>query len=97
MTKAKEDFYATNAHCKPCKSSRQKERVRSSKGRLRTSYEACKRRHFFKLKRESKMMAFGRFKAVYEAHGGRCAESGAPFVFASKDLFPSPDRIDNNG
>ena len=71
--------------------------MRNSKGRLRTSHEACKRRHFFKLKRESKMVTFARFKAIYEAQGGRCVESGAPFVFASKDLFPSPDRIDNNG
>ena len=43
-------------------------------------------------------MTFARFKAIYEAQGGRCVESGAPFVFDSKDdLFPSPDRIDNNG
>ena len=67
------------------------------KCRLRTSYEACKRRHFFKLKRESEMMPFARFKAIYDAQGGRCVESGAPFVFDSKDLFPSPDRTDNNG
>jgi hypothetical protein len=97
VTKAKNGFYATDAHCKPCKSSQRKEGVRTSKGRLRASYDACKRRHFFKLKRESKMMAFARFKAIYDAQGGRCVESGAPFVFDSKDLFPSADRIDNNG
>ena len=96
VTKAKEDLYAANDHCKPCKSSQRDECVRSIKGRLRTSYEACKRRHFFKLKRESEMMPFARFKAIYDAQGGRCVESGAPFVFDSKDLFPSPDRIDNN-
>ena len=49
------------------------------------------------MKRESEMMPFARFKAIYDAQGGRCVESGAPFVFDSKDLFPSPDRIDNNG
>ena len=98
VTKAKEDFYNTNAHCKPCQISGQKERIRNSKGgRLIQSYHACKRRHFFKLKRESAMMPFARFKAIYDAQGGRCVESGAPFVFDSKDLFPSPDRIDNNG
>ena len=43
------------------------------------------------------MVPFARFKAIYDAQGGRCVESGAPFVFDSKDLFPSPDRIDNNG
>ena len=43
------------------------------------------------------MMTFRRFKAIYDAQGGRCVESGAPFVFDSKDLFPSADRIDNNG
>ena len=43
------------------------------------------------------MVTFERFKAIYQAQGGRCVESGAPFVFDSKDLFPSPDRIDNNG
>ena len=96
VTKAKEDFYAGRNHCKLCKKGRRKVYLRTSKCRLRTSYEACKRRHFFKLKRESKMMAFARFKAIYDAQGGRCVESGAPFVFDSKDLFPSPDRIDNN-
>ena len=70
--------------------------LRTNKGRLRTSYAACKRRHI-RLKRESEMMPFARFKAIYDAQGGRCVESGAPFVFDSKDLFPSPDRIDNNG
>ena len=43
------------------------------------------------------MVTFERFNAILQAQGGRCDESGAPFVFNSKDLFPSPDRIDNNG
>ena len=92
MTKAKEEFSPANGHCKTCANGY----IRTNKGRLCRSYTACKRRHF-RLKRESAMVTFERFKAVYEAQGGRCAESGAPFVFASKDLFPSPDRIDNNG
>ena len=96
VTKAKGDFYATDAHCKPCKSSQRKEGVRTSKGRLRRSYLHCKHRHSSILKRESEMMPFARFKAIYDAQGGRCVESGAPFVFDSKDLFPSADRIDNN-
>ena len=97
VTKAEEGFYATtHSHCKPCRASGQKERVRSIKGRLRLSYLQCKNRHI-RLKRESEMMPFARFKAIYDAQGGRCVESGAPFVFDSKDLFPSPDRIDNTG
>ena len=96
VTKAKEGYYAKSSQCKPCRASQQKERVRSIKGRLRISYLQCKHRHI-RLKRESEMMPFARFKAIYDAQGGRCVESGAPFVFDSKDLFPSPDRIDNNG
>ena len=97
VTKAKEGFYAARNHCRPCKKERRKVYLRTSKGRSRTSYAACKRRHI-RLKRESEMMAFKRFKAIYDAQqGGRCVESGAPFVLDSKDLFPSPDRIDNNG
>ena len=96
VTKAKEDFYATDDHCKPCKSSQRKVYLRTTNGHLRRSYATCKRRHILKLKRESGMMPFARFKAIYDAQGGRCVESGAPFVFDSKDLFPSPDRIDNN-
>jgi hypothetical protein len=97
VTKATEDFNARQSQCKACKAKYNKGCVRTSNGRLRFSYEACKRRHVFKLKRESKMMPFARFKAIYNAQGGRCVESGAPFVFDSKDLFPSADRIDNNG
>ena len=48
-------------------------------------------------KSTGEMVAFERFNAILQAQGGRCDESSAPFVFDSKDLFPSPDRIDNNG
>ena len=96
VTKAKENFYAANDHCKLCKKERMKGYLRTNKGRLRISYLQCKHRHI-RLKRESEMMPFARFKAIYDAQGGRCVESGAPFVFDSKDLFPSPDRIDNTG
>ena len=93
VTKTKEEFWPRNGRFKAFV----KRYIRTNKGRLCRSYEACKRRHI-RLKRESEMMAFARFKAIYEAQGGRCVESGAPFVFDSKDdLFPSPDRIDNNG
>ena len=95
VTKAKEEFNGANYDCQTCKSERMKGYARSIKGRLGRSYAACKRRHI-RLKRESEMMPFARFKAIYDAQGGRCVESGAPFVFDSKDLFPSPDRIDNN-
>ena len=97
VTKASECFYAGKNHCKLCKKGRNKGYLGTSKGRLYRSYTACKHRHIFKLKRESEMMPYTRFKAIYDAQGGRCVESGAPFVFDSKDLFPSPDRIDNNG
>ena len=36
------------------------------------------------------------FKAVYLAQGGVCVETGVPFDLQSKDLIPSPDRIDND-
>ena len=97
VNKAKEDGNAHQAQCKACKHAQRKECIRKRKGRLSYSYEQRKRRHFFKFKREGEMVTFERFKAIYQAQGGRCVESGAPFVFDSKDLFPSPDRIDNNG
>jgi len=97
VTKASECFYASRSDCKLCTKGRIKVYLRTTNGFLRKSYAQSKRRHIFKLKRESEMMTFGRFKAIYDAQGGRCVESGAPFVFDSKDLFPSPDRIDNTG
>ena len=96
VTKASECFYRVRNDCKLCTKGRMKVYLRTTNGHLRKSYAACKRRHI-RLKRESEMMPFARFKAIYDAQGGRCVESGAPFVFDSKDLFPSPDRIDNNG
>ena len=96
VTKANEDFNAHQAQCKACKAKYKNGCVRNSNCRLRRSYLHCKHRHSSILKRESEMMPFARFKAIYDAQGGRCVESGAPFVFDSKDLFPSADRIDNN-
>ena len=57
VTKAKEGFYAANDYGKLCKKGRRKVYLRTSKFRLRTSYEACKRRHVFKLNSESKMIS----------------------------------------
>ena len=97
VTKANEEFARICYDCKARNKQRYwKRHLRTSKGRLRVSYMQCTHRHN-RLKRESEMMPFARFKAIYDAQGGRCVESGAPFVFDSKDLFPSPDRIDNNG
>ena len=42
------------------------------------------------------LITFERFKAIYQAQDGVCAETGVPFDWASKDLIPSPDRIDND-
>ena len=92
ITKRKEQFSPQNGYCKTCANAHR----RTNKGRLRRSCAECKRRHL-RLKRESGMVAFERIKAIYEAQGGRCVESGVSFVLDSKDLFPSPDRIDNNG
>ena len=41
------------------------------------------------------MIIFERFNAIYQAQGGACVETGIPFDWASKDLMPSADRIDN--
>ena len=96
VTKAKEEFYAATGHCKACKAKH--ERIRTHQQRPFAQIIRCMQTPpFIILKRESEMMPFARFKAIYDAQGGRCVESGAPFVFDSKDLFPSPDRIDNNG
>ena len=97
VTKAKEDFNARQSQCKVCHRAGERIRSRNPHGRLRRAYKECKNRHFLKLKRESEMVTFERFNAILQAQGGRCVESGVPFVFDSKDLFPSPDRIDNNG
>ena len=96
VTKAKEDFYATDDHCKPCKASEERIRYAPAKA-VCADHTLHANAAISRLKRESEMMPFARFKAIYDAQGGRCVESGAPFVFDSKDLFPSADRIDNNG
>ena len=61
--------------------------------RFKMLYNACKTRH--KKKYEGEMITFERFEAIYQAQGGVCVETGVPFDWDSKDLMPSPDRIDN--
>ena len=95
VTKATEDFSARQSQCKVCHRAGERMRSRNPHGRLRRTYKECKNRH--SKKSADEMVTFGRFNAILQAQGGRCDESGAPFVFDSKDLFPSPDRIDNNG
>ena len=56
-------------------------------------YKDCRKRH--RKKHEGELITFERFEAIYQAHGGVCAETGIPFDFQSNDLFPSPDRVDN--
>ena len=65
---------------------------RTIDGQARMLYKSCKQRH---KKHEGELITFERFNAIYQAHGGVCVESGVPFDWASKDLMPSPDRIDN--
>ena len=48
-----------------------------------------------KKKYEGELITFERFETIYNAQGGVCVETGVPFDWASKDLMPSPDRIDN--
>ena len=52
----------------------------------------CKNRH---LLHEGELITLERFEAIYNAQDRVCVETGAPFDFQSKDLMPSPDRIDN--
>ena len=68
-------------------------RKQTTKGRLRVLYNSCKQRH--KEKYDSELITPERFKAIYQAQGGICVETGVPFDLQSKDLMPSPDRIDN--
>ena len=69
-------------------------RKQTTKGRLRILYNGCKQRH--KKKHEGELITLERFKAIYQAQGGVCVETGVPFDLQSKDLMPSPDRIDND-
>ena len=62
--------------------------------RLKPTYYGCDERH--KERHEGEMITFERFKAIYQAQGGVCVETGVPFDWASTDLMPSPDRIGND-
>ena len=64
----------------------------TTKGRLKLLYHGCKTRH---QSHEGELITLERFEAIYQAQGGVCVETGVPFDFQSKDLMPSPDRIDN--
>jgi len=44
---------------------------------------------------EGTIIAFDRFNAIYQSQHGICADTGVSFDWASKDLMPSADRIDN--
>ena len=46
-------------------------------------------------KYEGELISLERFRSIYQEQGGVCVETGVPFDWDSKDLIPSPDRIDN--
>ena len=60
--------------------------------RFKEIYRKCRHRQ---KKHEGELITFERFEAIYQAQGGVCVETGVPFDWDSKDLRPSPDRIDN--
>ena len=63
---------------------------------LRHLYSICKTRHA-KKKHKGELITFARFKAIYQAQGGSCVESGHRLAFdATPDFAPSADRIDNS-
>ena len=68
-------------------------RRRTIDGQARMLYANCKQSH---KQHEGELITFERFSAVYQSQGGVCFETGIPFDWASKDLMPSPDRIDND-
>ena len=98
VAKASECFRATGNQCKVCMNAMMMElyyrQRRTIDGQARILYKGCKQRH--RKKHEGELITFGRFNAIYLAQGGVCVETGVPFDFASKDLMPSPDRIDNS-
>ena len=97
VTQAIECFEATRNQCKVCYNTRTLQRYyrmrRTIDGRLRQLYQGCKERH--KLHR-GELITFERFDAIFHAQDGVCVETGIPFDLQSKDLMPSPDRIDND-
>ena len=98
VTKAIECFSGTMNNCRACNNARVMRRYhitkRTVEGWLHKSYSACRERH--KEKYEGELITLERFKAIYQAQGGICVETGVPFDLQSKDLMPSPDRIDND-
>ena len=69
--------------------------------RVKKMYSRCRDRHSGmagrrKKKYEGELITFERFETIYNAQGGVCVETGVPFDWTSKDLMPSPDRIDND-
>ena len=105
VTKASECFpvrglarvHTRRIQCRECNSAAglksTKLRKQTTKGRLRQLYKDCKYRH--KKKHDGEPITLERFEATYLAHDGICVETGVPFDLQSKDLIPSPDRIDN--
>ena len=60
--------------------------------RFKQVYRNCRHRQ---KKYEGELITFERFNAIYQAQDGVCVETGVPFDWASNDLMPSADRIDN--
>ena len=102
VAKASECFYVRQKlnQCIACKNAiankRKRREHQTVDGRLRHLYNSCKHRHKHIKKYEGEVIAFERFEAIYVAQGGVCVETGVPFDLQSKDLMPSPDRIDND-
>ena len=81
--------------CRPCNSTwAKKRRLQTNDRHLQYLYNACRQRQKNRYKDE--LITLERFKAIYLAQGGVCVETGVPFDLQSKDLMPSPDRIDND-
>ena len=81
--------------CRPCNSAwAKKRRLQTNDRHLQYLYNACRQRQKNRYKDE--LITLERFKAIYLAQGGVCVETGVPFDLQSKDLMPSPDRIDND-
>ena len=80
--------------CRPCKNAWAKKRMRQTNDLyLRRLYNNI--RHSHKKKHKGELITLKRFNAIYLAQGGICVETGVPFDLQSKDLMPSPDRVDN--
>ena len=98
VTKAIECFRGTENQCRACNNAIVMRRYhitkRTIEGWLHKSYNSCRERH--KEKYEGELITLECFKAIYRAQDGICVETGVPFDLQSKDLMPSPDRIDND-